>query len=164
MKADKLTFGWERLSILLKEPNIRDLLTSYWQELSPLKGHRLDIDWQRLLRHEAEGIYRIWTVRVNGTLAGFAAFYVQTHMYHKGVLAAVDGGHYLAPAFRDKGRIGWRMWKTAKAALLDEGVQFIMLHDNARRPLMPFFLALGFEPLSTMWIWTPDGETADSDQ
>ena len=40
---DKLTFGFERLSILLKEPNIRDLLTSYWQELTPLTGHRLDI-------------------------------------------------------------------------------------------------------------------------
>jgi len=153
---DKLTFGWERLSILLKEPNIRDLLVSYWSELSPLKGHRLDIDWARLLRHEAEGIYRIWTVRVNGTLAGFAAFYVQTHMYHKGVLAAVDGGHYLAPAFRGKGMVGWRMWRSAKAALIEEGVQFIMAHDNAKRPLMPFFLALGFEPLSTMWIWTGD--------
>ena len=90
--ADKLSFGWERLEFLLKEPNIRDLLTSYWEELSPLNGLPLDIDWARLLRHEAEGIYRIWAARVNGTLAGFAAFYVQPHMYHRSVLAAVDAG------------------------------------------------------------------------
>jgi hypothetical protein len=154
--VDKLSFGWERLELLLKEPNIRDLLTAYWQELSPLTGHRLDIDWARLLKHEADGVYRIWTARVNGTLAGFAAFYVQTHVYHRSVLAAVDGGHFLAPPFRDKGRIGWRMWSSAKAALIEEGVSFIMAHDNAKRPLMPFFLALGFEPLSTMWIWTGD--------
>ena len=151
-KPEKLTCGWERLEILLKEPGVRDLITEYWEELSPVQHLPLDIDWARLLKHEADGIYRIWTARVGGTLAGFAAFYVQTHMYHRTVLAAIDAGHYLAPEFRDKGMVGWRMWRSAKAALKDEGVVFIMCHDNAKRPLMPFFLALGFEPLSTMWI------------
>jgi hypothetical protein len=153
---DKLTCGWERLEFLLKEPGVRDLITEYFEELSPFTDLPLDIDWARLLRHEADGIYRIWTARVNGTLAGFAAFYVQTHMYHRSVLAAIDGGHYLSPEFRGKGMVGWRMWRSAKAALIEEGVRFIMAHDNAKRPLMPFFLALGFEPLSTMWIWTGD--------
>ena len=159
---DKLTFGFERLSILLKEPNIRDLLTSYWQELTPLTGHRLDIDWARLLKHEEQGIYRIWTARVNGTLAGFAAFYVQTHVYHKTLLFAVDGGHYLSPAFRNNGRLGYRMWKTVISALKEDGVKVIMAHDNARRPLMPFFLSLGLEPLSTMWIGALDDDTTIS--
>ncbi len=149
---DKLNCGWERLEFLLKEPGIRDLITGYWEELSPIPHLRLDIDWGRLLDQERAGIYRIWTARVNGTLAGFAAFYIQTHMYYRTVLAAIDAGHYLDPAFRDKGMVGWRMWRSAKAALIEEGVQFIMTHDNAKRPLMPFFLALGFEPLSTMWI------------
>ncbi len=157
MRQDKLTCGWERLEFLLKEPGIRDLITEYWEELSPL-GLPLDIDWQRLLRHEADGTYRIWTARVNHTLAGFAAFYVQPHMYHRSVLAAVDAGHYLSPAFRDKGMVGWRMWRSAKAALIEEGATFIMAHDNAKRPLMPFFLALGFEPLSTMWIWSGNAD------
>jgi len=155
---DKLSFGFERLEILLREPGIRDLIENYWLELSPFTDLPLDIDWARLLRHEAEGIYRIWTARVNGTLAGFVSFYVQTHVYHRTALAAVDGGHYLAPEFRDKGMIGWRMWRSAKAALIEEGVRFMMAHDNAKRPLMPFFLALGFEPLSTMWIWTGDAD------
>ena len=67
---------------------------------------------------------------------------------------AVDGGHFLAPAFRDgHDRIGWRMWKGAKEALIEEGVQVGMLHDNALRPLSPFFLALGARPFSSMWIW-----------
>ena len=149
---DKLSFGFERLEILLREPGIRDLIENYWQELSPFPDLPLDIDWARLLRHEAEGIYRIWTARVNGTLAGFVAFYVQTHMYHKTVLAAVDGGHYLAPDFRGNGMVGWRMWRSAKAALIEEGVRFIMAHDNAKRPLLPFFLALDMDPQS-VWHW-----------
>ena len=153
---DKLDCGWERLEFLLTEPSIRDLITGYWEELSPIPHMKLDIDWQRLLDQERAGIYRIWTARVNGTLAGFVAFYVQTHSHYRTALVAIDGGHYLDPAFRDKGMVGWRMWRSAKAALIEEGVSFVMTHDNAKRPLMPFFLALGFEPLSTMWIWTGD--------
>ena len=162
LKPDKLDLGWERLEFLLKEPGIRDLITDYWLELSPLRLP-LDIDWTRLLRHEAEGIYRIWTARVNGTLAGFAAFYVQPHMYHRSVLAGIDAGHYLSPVFRDKGMVGWRMWRSALKALKEEGVSFVMTHDNSRRPLMPFFLALGLEPLSTIWIGVLNGSSESGD-
>lgn len=154
--ADRVTFGWERLEFLLKEPNIRDLIEAYWEELSPIKHIPLDMDWPRLLDLEAQGIYRVWSARVGGTLAGFVSFYVQPHVYYRTVLFAVDGGHFLAPAFRDKGMVGWRMWRTLKSALKEEGVRVAMLHDNAKRPLMPFFLALGAEPLSTMWTWDLD--------
>ncbi len=149
----KTSFGWEKLETLLAEPNIRDLLTSYWQELSPIKHLPLDIDWPRILDWERQGIYRVWAARVDGTLAGFAAFFIQPHMYYRSTVFAVDGGHYLAPAFRDKGMLGWRMWRSLKAELQREGILVGMLHDNSVRPLMPFFLALGAEPLSTMWIW-----------
>ena len=88
---DKLSFGWERLEFLLKEPNLRDLLTAYWQELSVIKHLPLDIDWAHFLEQERAGIYRIWTARVNGTFAGFVSFYVKTHPYYRSVLMAVDG-------------------------------------------------------------------------
>ena len=120
---------------------------------APALAHlSVDIDWPRLLAQEASGVYRIWAVRVDETLAGFIAWYVEPHPYYRTVLFAVDGGHFLAPAFRNKGRIGWRMWVGAIAALRREGVLMAMLHDSAKRPVMPFFLALGAEPLSTWWI------------
>lgn len=153
MAADRITYQWETLEKLLAEPNVRDLIVGYWGELSPVKHIPLDIDWSRLLRYEAEFIYRVWTARVNGTLAGFVSFYVQPHIYYRNTLFAVDGGHFLSPAFRDKGRIGWHMWRSAGIAMKEAGVKVVMLHDNAKRPLMPFFLALGAEPLSTMWVW-----------
>ncbi len=150
---DKLSFGWERLELILREPNIRDLLTSYLQELSPIKGLKLDIDWAHFLQQEQLGVYRVWTARVNGTLAGFVSFYVKTHPYFRTVLFAVDGGHYLAPAFRDtSSMVGIRMWRSVKAALIEEGVQLAFLHDNALRPLSPFLLAIGARPFSAMWL------------
>lgn len=149
----KASFGWESLETILAEPNVRELLTSYWRELSPVKHLPLDIDWPRLLEWERQFLFRVWVARVDGTLAGFITFLVQTHFLMKTTLVAVDHGHYLAPAFRNSNaRVGWRMWSSAKAALIEQGVKVIYAHDNARRPLMPFFLALGFEPLSTMWI------------
>jgi hypothetical protein len=33
-----------------------------------------------------------------------------------------------------------------------------MLHDNGDRPLMPFFLALGAEPRSTIFWWSLSDE------
>ncbi len=156
MAKSRVTFGWESLEVLLQEPNTRELLTQYWSELSPIKHIPLDIDWPRLFEWERDGIYRIWAARVDGTLAGFVAFYVQPHVYYRAVLFAVDGGYFIAPAFRGSGRVGFRLWSTAKTALKAEGVRVVMAHDNAHRPLMPFFLSLGLEPISCMWVGVLD--------
>ena len=152
--TERLRFGWEKLDALLAEPNLREMLEDYEIEhRSPALAHLpVDIDWPRLLAQEAAGVYRVWAARVETTLAGFISFYVEPHPYYRTVLFAVDGGHFLAPAFRNKGRIGWRMWSSAFAALKREGVQFAMPHDSARRPMTPFLFALGAEPLAMWWI------------
>jgi hypothetical protein len=152
----KVVCGWESLETILAEPNIRELLTSYWRELSPIKHIPLDIDWPRILAWEREFLFRVWTCRVDGTLAGFITFLVQPHFLHKSVLSAVDHGHYLSPAFRGNGMVGMRMWRSAERALKELGVKMCFLHDNALRPLSPFFLALGARPFSSMWLWVSD--------
>lgn len=150
------------LETLLAEPNIRELLTSYWSELSPVKHLDLDIDWPRLLEWERKFIFRVWAARVDGTLAGFITFLVQPHFLHRNTLFALDHGHYLAPVFRNgHDRLGWRMWTGAQAALKDLGVELCFLHDNALRPLSPFFLAMGARPFSAMWLWDLRDEDHD---
>lgn len=167
--SHRTSFSWEPLEELLREPNVKDLIRDYHDELSPLKGVApLDIDWEELLRRDREGRFAVWAAYVqhseNGTLnntetlknadatlAGFVSFHLQPHVFYRTTLFAVDAGHYLSPGFRDNSRIGFRMWRTAVAALEERGVKVIMAHDNADRPLMPFFLALGFHPRSTMF-------------
>jgi hypothetical protein len=148
----KVVCGWESLETILAEPNIRELLTGYWRELSPIKHIPLDIDWPRIFAWEREFLFRVWTCRVDGTLAGFITFLVQPHFLHKTTLTAVDHGHYLAPAFRGNGMVGMRMWRSAERALKELGVQMAFIHDNALRPLSPFFLAIGARPFSSMWL------------
>lgn len=149
--SERVRFGWEKLETLLGEANIRDLVTQYWEELWPYKDIPCVIDWDRFLRREAEGVYRVWTARVDVTLAGFCSFYVEPFVLAKTTLFAVDGGHFLSPAFRDNSRIGWRMWKTALMALKAEGVKVTVAHDNLEHPLMPFFLALQMQPCSIIY-------------
>ena len=149
---ERVRFGWEKLETLLKEPNVQDIVTQYWAELWSHKDIKCEPDWSRFLKLEQDGIYRVWTAHVGSTLAGFASFYVQPFILSRSTLFAIDGGHFLAPCFRDNRQIGWRMWRTAKAALQAEGVKMWVAHDNAQHPLMPFFLALGMEPRTT-WFW-----------
>lgn len=151
--SERTRFGWEKLEVLLAEPNLPDMIRQYWAELSPLRHiAEPDIDWPEFINRERQGMFQVWAARVGPTLAGFVAFHITPHLYYKTTLFAIDGGHYLAPAFRDNSRIGFRMWRTAEVALEQRGVRVIYAHDNAERPLMPFFLALGFKPLSTMFI------------
>ncbi len=148
----KVVCGWESLETILAEPNIREVLTGYWEELSPIKHLPLDVDWPRILEWERQFIFRVWACRVDGTLAGFITFQIAPPILHKSTLFAIDYGHYLAPAFRDKGMVGMRMWRSVERALKELGVQMAFIHDNALRPLSPFFLAIGARPFSAMWL------------
>jgi hypothetical protein len=151
----KTSYRWEKLSAVLAEPNAADLIRSYVDELSPLRDRLpVDPDWDRLAEMEASGLYRLWAVRVEGTLAGFISFFVMPHHNYRGVLMAMDAGHYLATCYRDTpGRLGLRMWKTAEVALRELGVRYIMAHDG-QRSLLPFLLHLGYHPRATLyWKW-----------
>lgn len=152
MKAPRIRCGWEGVSDLLREPGTRELLIEYWTELSPVKDvARLDPDFEQMTALEEAGRFRVWACRVDGALAGFVSFHVVTHQNYRGTLFAIDGGHYLNPAFRGNGRVGYRMWRSATAALKELGVRIVLAHDNAARPLIPFFLGLGFEPRSVVY-------------
>jgi len=151
--SQRIICGWEQLETILAEPNIRELLTQYWRELSPIKHIPLDIDWPRILEWERQFIFRVWACRVDGTLAGFITFQIAPPILHKSTLFAIDYGHYLAPAFRDTASmVGARMWWSGRRALKELGVEIGMLHDNALRPLSPFFLSIGARPFSSMWL------------
>ncbi len=150
----KTRYGWEKLASVLAEPNAAEMIRAYHEELSPLKGIiPVKPDWARKQRLEDEGVYRLWTARVDRTLAGYLSFQIFPHPDYMGVPFAFDAGHYVSPAFRDKpARIGFRMWRTVEPALRKLGVQFVMSHDNISRPLMPFFIGLGYAPLGGLYL------------
>lgn len=147
----KTVFGWENCATIFAEPNIVDLIREYWEELSPFKGHiPLAPDFKRMLELERVGYFRVWVARTEaGLLIGFIGWTITPHLAYRTTLFAHDAGHYLTPAYRDKGWIGVKMWATSLAALKKLGVKVVDAHDNALRPLTPLFKRLGFEVMST---------------
>ncbi len=150
--VERIRYGWEPLKAVLAEPNVTDLILAYNEELNPLPDVvRVDPDWPELLRRNEAGVFRVWAAHVEGTLAGFITFHIMPHLSFRSTLMALDAGHFLHPAFRGKGRIGFGMWRSVEPALRDLGVKVVLAHDNGARPLLPFFLALEYEPVSTVF-------------
>ena len=149
------TFGWESITTILREPNIREMIHDYWEELSPIKQIApLDPDFETMMRNEAAGSFKVWAARSgDGLLIGVILLHIMPHLNYKSTLFAFDAGHYLSPLYRDsKEWIGVKMWRAMFDPLQELGVKVLIAHDNALRPLTPFFLRLGFEPRST-WFW-----------
>lgn len=148
-----LKFGWEPCATIFAEPNLGDLIREYWEELSPFKDRMpLAPDFQRMITMEKAGVFRVWVARSeNGLLIGFIGFNVTPHLSYRTTLFAYDAGHYLTPAYRDKGWTGVKMWRTALVGLKKLGVKVVISHDNSLRPLTVFFKRLGFVPMSTTY-------------
>jgi hypothetical protein len=144
--------GWSSLAEVLAEPNARDLIASYSDELSPLDAPA-DPDWGAMAAMEERGEYRIWACRADGTLAGYIAFEIHPHLDYRGMLFAFTPQHYLSSAFRDKhDMLGWRMWRSAMPALRELGVRFLMSHDSSKRSLLPFMLAMDARPIGCVYL------------
>ena len=157
-----LVFGWEPVARLLEEPNLDEMLRAHWEELSAHKEEMpLDVDYQRLVDYDDQGIYRVWTARDDDTLVGYIAFYVYVPPHHRRTLIAVDDGYYLDPAHR-RGWTGVRMWRSALDALAQLGVIGVIghhkLHFQKRRGgIGAIFRRLGFEPTDELWWLTLRG-------
>lgn len=139
-------FGWEPLKSFLAEPNARDIVAAYHGELWGEARVPCAPDWDRRQAMEDAFQYRLWTARVDETLAGFIEFQVAPTLNASTTLFAIDVGHFILPAFRGNARLGHRMWASAMRALEELGVGVVMAHDNMTHPLMPFFLSLGMRP------------------
>lgn len=146
------TFAWETVDALLAEPYLPAMLEEYWHELSPIKeAAPLDPDYANMRAAEAAGLFRIWAARKDGMVIGFVMFHIHPHFNYKRTLFAFDSGHYLDPSHRDSDWTGIKMWRSALDALADLGVKVVIAHDNALRPLEPFFLRLGFKLRSRLY-------------
>ena len=151
-RREPVSFGWEKLARLLDEPNAMDMIRDQHAETGSHHADApLDIDWAEKMRMEEAGRYRVWAARSGDTLAGFIAWHIIPHLNHRSTLFAITDVHCLAPAFRDKDRLGLRMWRSCEPALRDLGVKIVMPHDDIERSLLPFFLALGYRPMMTIF-------------
>src|SRR5258706_6612836 len=154
-------FGWEHCARLFKEPNLWELLNEHWRELSIPGGltPELDPDFDGMIRLENEGRVFVWAARDGDKLVGYIAFFVQPHIHYKSTLHAIEDLFLLSKPYRN-GLAGYRMFKTALAALEEMGVQRVFCHTKAHfkndrgKDQGRFFERLGFFHSENFYVKT----------
>lgn len=150
-----IRYEWEPLASVLKSPNLAAMIREQAEELSAYKGVPLHVDFDWLLRLEAAGQWKAFTVRSDGTLIGYIPWFLTPHPHHAKSLFATCDNFYLDPAWRSGG-VGLEMFRRAFAAVEALGPAVIRLHSKLhkaeqRTDIGKFFERQGFTPIETLF-------------
>lgn len=112
------------------------VLPAHYEELCVSKEFPFDPDWDAYDRFAQAGMLRTITVRNDGELIGYIAFFIQSNPHYKSCKMAYEDVYYLKAEYR-KGRVGIKMFQYAEEALKKIGVNRILIHtkvhlDNSR--------------------------------
>ena len=112
------------------------VLPAHYEELCVSKEFPFDPDWDAYDRFAQAGMLRTITVRNDGELIGYMAFFIQPNPHYKSCKMAYEDVYYLKAEYR-KGRVGIKMFQYAEEALKKIGVNRILIHtkvhlDNSR--------------------------------
>jgi hypothetical protein len=150
--VDDVAFGWMSVRDFLEEPNVQELMEQEYDEFETRRKQiPMAVDFARMLEAERQFRYRMWGVHKSGLLIGFIEWHLGTTFHNNTMLYAEDGGHYLAPEFRNV-FVYLGMWRSAEEALKELGVGAILAHENVVRPEKPVFKRLGYEPVGTVYL------------
>jgi hypothetical protein len=124
----KLKFAAETLYQIGQE--LPPLLVQHSKEIDD-GSFPLDIDWNAYFAMTAAGQLRFLTARLDGTLVGYIANIVRTHLRFKTTLHCFIEAYWLAPAYRE----GWeavRMFRENDRLLREWGVRrvFVAVEDR----------------------------------
>jgi hypothetical protein len=145
-----LTFAWEPLDRVVREPNFGDLARAHWEEAGILKDVMpLDVDVERMLWLAEKGMYRAWTARDGDTLAGYIGFLFNTPLPFKSTPTVYEDMFTLAPAYR-AGWNGYNLLASAIDAIRQLDVRVIVFSVPDR--LTPLFDRLGCSAAGTLRI------------
>lgn len=121
------------------------LLEKHYREISHYPDIELDPDIKRYLEHEANGTLRVFTVRKDCALIGYALFFIAYNMHYSKSLQAIQDVIYLDPASRG-GKTGFRLLEYCEDQLTYEGVQVIYHHVKDKHPALGRILeSMGYE-------------------
>lgn len=144
----EIAFARENLGAVWDE--VQPLLQAHWREIAHYQDIPLDVDVQTYAQIEAAGVLRIFTVRVDGRLAGYNCFMVKAHPHYRCSLQANQDVLFLAPDFRGAG-VGIRFIDWCDGELAAEGVQVVYQHVKAAHNFGPLLERLGYELMDLIY-------------
>lgn len=120
------------------------LFRGHYEEIAHFKDIELDPDAQAYAELAATDHLRIFTVRDEGALVGYAMFVVRRNPHYRGSLTAVQDVLYLKPEYR-RGMTGVRLLRLSERSLAAEGVQVVYHHVKRTNRVGELLERLGYE-------------------
>lgn len=127
------------------------LLKEHWAEIATYLDIELAPDLDKYLKCEENGNLRIYTVRFDHKLIGYACFFVTPHAHYVNSLQALQDVLYLDPEYR-AGRIGLNLIRFSEDELRGDGVQVVHQHVKLAHPTLGRILErLGYQAVETIY-------------
>ncbi len=144
-----LTFGWESLADLVREPGLKSLIAEHFEEIAEDQGEcPLDVQWDHYLGLAARGILRVHVARgQDDELAGYCCWYVDRHPCYR-ALYAWASPFYLDPGYR-RGISGYKFLSAGEGDLRSWGVKRLVIHCKVNHSLDRLFERGGYRLYET---------------
>lgn len=124
----ELKFACEAFGSVIAEA--RPLLQLHWEELALNQELvPLDPDYNKYYEIARLELMRVFTIRAEGMLIGYANYYVFPHMHYKSTCFAESDIFYLAKEFRG-GRTALRFFRFIEDSLREAGV--VVMHTRTK--------------------------------
>ena len=130
-------FAREPLSPAYEEAG--DLLRAHWEELAAFKDIPLDPDIDAYRAMEKADMLRVFTVRCEGKLIGYAVYMVRKNPHYKSTKMACSDIVLVEKAHRSMG-LGNGLFDFVEASLKAEGVVVIETRSKADHPVLGMLL------------------------
>jgi GNAT superfamily N-acetyltransferase len=146
------TISYQAESLALIWDEVFPLLRLHKDEVAHYQDIELDPDIEAYNRAEELGMVRVFTVRTDGKLIGYIAYFVRPNMHYRKSLQAVQDVLFLHPDYR-RGRVGMELIAFADRRLAEEGVQATYQHVKCKPGLNfgPLLERLGYECVDHIW-------------
>jgi hypothetical protein len=116
---------------------VMPLLNDHYVELAPFKDIPLRPDWERYKTFADSNIFRIYTARTpEGTLAGYASFFVQPHMHYSSFIVAACDVFYMTQTHRAMVMVAKNFVEYCDVELKKLGVELVVHRYKIMQPAL----------------------------
>lgn len=136
---------YQRESIKDIKDELEPLLREHKDEVAVYDFFDLNVDWDRYVEGDDKDVIVTFTVRSDGELVGYAAYFVSQSLHYRDQKYAVMDVIYLTPEFREAG-IGASLLSFAEEYLTEEfDVSMMTIHMKVWAPFEGVADYLGYE-------------------
>ena len=143
-----IKFGKEALNPAFFD-EIKPLISEHWEEIAHFKDIPLDPDFDLYQKIQDSGNIRVFTVREEDKLVGYALFFTKVNLHYKSSNQAVQDILFIHPDHRGCGA-KFIIW--CDEQLKAEGVQAVYQHMKAKHNFGEMLERIGYELQDLIYV------------